>query len=84
MGIAKQAVKANKKQVLSGAGQACSKLAALVLDVDNAGWNKVIGMQNALVHDCLNLDPERVMAVVKSNQFQVLIEFAVKTLKRFE
>jgi len=84
IGIAKQAIKAKGKQVPSDARQAFNKLAALGLDESNADWKRIVGMRNALVHDYLNLDPERVMAAVKSNQYQVLIEFAVKTLKRFE
>jgi len=77
-------MKANKRQAPIDARQVFSNLAALGLDVGDAGWSKVIGMLNALVHDCLNLDPKRVTAVVKSNQYQVLINFAIKTLKRFE
>ncbi len=83
IGIAKQAIKAKGKQVPSDARQAFNKLAAPGLDESNADWKRIVDMRNALAHDYLNLDPERVMAVVKSNQYQVLIEFAVKTLKRF-
>ncbi len=41
-------------------------------------------MRIALVHGYLNLGAGRVIAIVKSNPYQVLIEFAVKTLIRLE
>lgn len=81
IGIAKQTLKAQGKEVPSEARQAFSKLRMLGLDTTNAEWGKIIGMRNALVHDYLNLDPERVLDVIRQGHYKVLLEFAKERLK---
>jgi uncharacterized protein YutE (UPF0331/DUF86 family) len=67
---------AMKAQVAADARKTFSKLRMLGLDPTGADWNRIIGMRNALVHDYLNLDPERVLEVIKNKHYQVLLDFA--------
>jgi uncharacterized protein with HEPN domain len=53
-----------------------SKLKIRGLDLGHADWNSIIGMRNALVHDYLNIQPERIKEVIRNKQFKVLFEFA--------
>jgi uncharacterized protein YutE (UPF0331/DUF86 family) len=80
IGIAKQTLKGQGKEVPSEARQAFSKLRMLGLDPTDAQWDKIIGMRNALVHDYLNLDPERVLDVIRQGRYKVLVEFASQRL----
>lgn len=80
IGIAKQSIKAKNKQVPSDARKAFEKMAELGMDTLGADWKSIVGMRNAIVHDYLNLDREKVLAVVKNNEYKVLIQFAQKAL----
>lgn len=81
IGIAKQTLKALGKEVPSDARQAFSKLRMAGLDPTDADWNRIIGMRNALVHDYLNLDRERVLDVIRHDHYQVLLAFATARLQ---
>jgi uncharacterized protein YutE (UPF0331/DUF86 family) len=81
IGIAKQVLKARGLQVPSDARQAFVKLRSLGLDPTQADWNRIIGMRNALVHDYLNLQPERITEVIVNQHYKVLLEFARHHLK---
>lgn len=76
IGIAKQSLKGAGKEVPADARKAFSKLRMLGMDSTGADWNKIIGMRNALVHNYLNLDPDRVMEVIKNKHYQTLLDFA--------
>jgi uncharacterized protein YutE (UPF0331/DUF86 family) len=76
IGIAKQVLKANDFQVHIDAREVFSKLKIRGLDPGHADWNRIIGMRNALVHDYLNIQPERIKEVIRNKQFKVLFEFA--------
>lgn len=76
IGIAKQSLKARGLQVPSDARRAFSKLQSLGLDQSGADWNRVIGMRNALVHDYLNLEPERIAEVIRNDKYTQLLLFA--------
>jgi uncharacterized protein YutE (UPF0331/DUF86 family) len=76
IGIAKQTLKARGVQVPSDARQALAKLRTLGLDPTDADWNRIVGMRNALVHDYLNLDPERITEVVKGGDYKVPLQLA--------
>lgn len=80
IGIAKQRLKAQGKQVPSDARQAFQKLQGLGLDQSGIDWVPVVGMRNALVHDYLNMDPARVIAVIQSQKHKKLIDFALQQL----
>lgn len=81
IGIAKRTLKAEGKQVPSDARQAFSKLKSLGLDSTGADWNRIIGMRNALVHDYLNIEPDRVLDVIRLKHYEVLLDFAAERLK---
>lgn len=76
IGIAKQVLKSKQVQVPSDARQAFVKLRSLGLDPTAADWNRIIGMRNALVHDYLNIEPERVAEVITDGHYKVLMTFA--------
>jgi len=76
IGIAKQVLKAKAVQVPSDSRQAFAKLRSMGLDPTQADWNRIIGMRNALVHDYLNLQPERITEVIINQHYKVLLEFA--------
>jgi len=80
IGIAKRTLKAEGKQVPSDARQAFSKLKSLGLDSTSADWNRIIGMRNALVHDYLNIEPDRVLDVIRLKHYEVLLDFAAERL----
>lgn len=81
IGIAKQGLKASGKEAPSDARKAFEKIKAMGLDHTEADWNRIIGMRNALVHDYLNLDPEKVLAVVRKGQHEELFSFAFSVLE---
>jgi len=80
IGIAKRTLKAEGRQVPSDARQAFSKLKSLGLDSTDADWSRIIGMRNALVHDYLNIDPDRVLDVIRLKHYEVLLDFAAERL----
>lgn len=45
-----------------------------------AGWRKVIGLRNALVHDYLNIDPEIIRSVIAQSYTDQLFTFAEQGL----
>lgn len=81
IGIAKHSLKSVGKEVPSDARKTFEKLRILQMDSSGADWNRIVGMRNALVHDYLNLDPERVLDVVRQRHYQVLLDFAKQRLK---
>lgn len=80
IGIAKRTLKAEGKQVPSDVRQAFSKLKSLGLDGTDADWNRIIGMRNALVHDYLNIDPDRVLDALRLKHYRVLLDFSAERL----
>lgn len=81
IGIAKQTLKSLNKTAPADARHAFEKLKAEGLDNTNIPWNKVIGMRNALVHDYLNIERERIISVVQHNHYVGLIKFAKEKLE---
>jgi len=81
VGIAKQVLKSRGVQVPSDARQAFVKLCSLGLDPTAADWNRIIGMRNALVHDYLNIEPERVRELITGGHYKVLLAFASHHLR---
>lgn len=49
-----------------------------------AGWRKVIGLRNALVHDYLNIDPEIIRSVITQGYSEQLFVFAEQGLAWLE
>lgn len=75
IGIAKQTLKSLGKNTPNEARQVFEKLKAEGQDHSNIPWNKVVGMRNALVHDYLNIDRERIISVIRNNHHSELITF---------
>jgi uncharacterized protein YutE (UPF0331/DUF86 family) len=80
IGIAKRTLKAEGKQVPSYARQTFIRLKSLGLDSAGADWNRIIGMRNAFVHDYLNIEPDRVLDVIRLRHYEVLLNFAAERL----
>lgn len=76
IGVAKQSLKGQLLAVPSDARQSFAKLKANGLDASNIPWDKVVGMRNAIVHDYLKLNPERIIDVLNRNDHLALIDFA--------
>ncbi len=81
IGIAKQTLKSEGLEVPGDARQSFAKLKAHGLDTTGIPWPKVIGMRNALVHNYLNLEPERITEVIASGQYLALFDFAALRLQ---
>jgi len=76
IGITKQTLKSLNKSIPTDTRQSFEKLKAEGQDNSDLPWNKVIGMRNALVHDYLNIDRERIISVIKNDHHLALIQFA--------
>lgn len=76
IGITKQTLKSLNKSIPTDTRQSFEKLKAEGQDNSDIPWNKVIGMRNALVHDYLNIDRERIISVIKNDHHLALIQFA--------
>lgn len=76
IGIAKQTLKSQGVHVPVEARKAFEKLKSQGQDNSDIAWPQVIGLRNALVHDYLNLDRERIIEIVKTNRYRALIEYA--------
>ena len=59
-----------------------SKLKISGLDPGHVDWNRIIGIRNVLVHDYLNIQPERIKEVIRNKQFKILFEFAKYHLQK--
>ena len=81
IGIAKQTLKAQGCQSPTDARQVFAKLKAKGMDPTDTPWPQVIGMRNALVHDYLNFDPERITSVIANHHYLKLIIFAESMLE---
>lgn len=75
IGIAKQTLKSLGKHTPPEARQVFAKLKAEGQDHSQVPWNQVVGMRNALVHDYLNIDRERIISVIRNNHHSELITF---------
>ena len=85
IGIAKHWSYAINKTAPADAYSAFEKLSqAGIIAVDNVPWKQVIGMRNALVHDYLNIDPEIIRLVIKSQTYKELFEFSELGLKALQ
>ena len=75
IGIARKALKDHGAEVPTEARRVFSRLRTHGLDPTDADWNRIVGMRNALVHDYLDLDPERIAEVVTTGKYRVLLKF---------
>lgn len=80
IGIAKQTLKSLGKHTPPEARQVFAKLKAEGQDHSQIPWNQVVGMRNALVHDYLNIDRERIIDIIRQGHYLALIRFAQEKL----
>jgi len=76
IGIAKHWSYALNKIAPADAYSAFEALSQQGEKIDAVEWRKVIGMRNALVHDYLNIEPEIIKWVIKSESYKKLFKFA--------
>ncbi len=84
IGKAKQLLKAGGKQVPLSAYDSFLGLAELgvVKTGDLTAWNAAIGLRNRIVHDYMNIDMQRVLELVKSNQYRFVTDFLLMPISR--
>jgi uncharacterized protein YutE (UPF0331/DUF86 family) len=82
IGKAKQLLKAQGETVPVSAYDAFGALARLgIIDTDSlSAWNGVIGLRNRIVHDYMNADLNRVLALVRCQDYAFLIDFLLAPL----
>jgi len=80
IGIAKQSLKGQGLEVPSDARQSFAKLKAHGMDNTDIPWDKVVGMRNAIVHDYLKLNPDRINDVLNRDEHLKLFAFAFSRL----
>lgn len=81
IGLAKRVLKAQGLVVPSESRKSFEKLASLGQDATGIDWVRVIGMRNALVHDYLDIDQQRILEVLTSGECYRLFEFCSQFLK---
>jgi uncharacterized protein YutE (UPF0331/DUF86 family) len=82
VGKAKQLLKAAEKQVPLSAYDSFIGLVNLgsVNEDDLSAWNAAIGLRNRIVHDYMNIDMQRVLDLVKNNQYRFVTDFLLKSI----
>jgi uncharacterized protein YutE (UPF0331/DUF86 family) len=75
IGKAKQWLKANEQPVPISGYDAFS---ALIAPADLPAWNAIIGLRNRLVHDYMNIDMDRVTALLTADKDQFVVRFFLK------
>ena len=77
IGKAKQLLKASGKQVPLSAYDGFLGLAELgVIKASGlTAWNAAIGLRNRIVHDYMNIDMQRVLDLVKNEQYRFISDF---------
>lgn len=82
IGKAKQLLKAAGKQVPLSAYDSFLGLAELgvIKTGDLNAWNAAIGLRNRIVRDYMNTDMQRVMELVKNEQYRFITEFLLEPI----
>ena len=77
IGKAKQILKAKGEPVPVSAYDALAVLARLrvIAEADLQAWNAAIGLRNRIVHEYMNIDIERVLELVRTDQHRFVTEF---------
>jgi uncharacterized protein YutE (UPF0331/DUF86 family) len=77
VGKAKQLHKAAGKQVPLSAYDSFLGLAefGIVKTGNLTAWNAAIGLRNRIVHDYMNIDMQRVLELVKNEQYRFITDF---------
>ncbi|MCF6282030.1 MAG: DUF86 domain-containing protein [Candidatus Polarisedimenticolaceae bacterium] len=77
IGKAKQILKANGEPVPVSAYDAIASLTRIgvISETELPAWNAVIGLQNRIVHEYMNVDIERVLELIQAGQHELVTEF---------
>lgn len=79
IGKAKQLLKELSKPVPVSAYDAFTALAesGVITSDDVSVWNAAIGLRNRIVHDYMNIDINRVLDLVKKDEYRFLLSFLI-------
>ena len=82
VGKAKQLLKASGKQVPLSAYDSFLGISegGFVASDTLVLWNAAIGLRNRIVHDYMNIDMQRVLELVKNDQYRFITEFLLKPI----
>lgn len=77
IGKAKQLIKARNEQVPVGAYDAFTALVGLgaIQEAGMTSWAAIIGLQNRIVHDYMNIDMMLVLNLVKQDTYRFVVDF---------
>ena len=77
IGKAKQLLKVNGRQVPLSAYDSFLGISELgiIKTCDLNSWNAAIGLRNRIVHDYMNIDMQRVLELVKKDQYRFITDF---------
>lgn len=82
VGKAKHLLKAAEKQVPLSAYDSFISLSdiGLVKECNLPAWNAAIGLRNRIVHDYMNIDMQRVLELVKDDQYRFVTNFLLEAI----
>ncbi len=85
IGKAKQILKAKGEPVPVSAYVALAALVRLrlIAEADLSAWNAAIGLRNRIVHEYMNIDIERVLELVRTDQHRFVTEFLLAPVDIF-
>lgn len=83
VGKAKQLLKSAGKQVPLSAYDSFIGLEELgIVKISTlTDWNAAIGLRNRIVHDYMNIDMQRVLELVKNEQYRFITDFLLTPIK---
>jgi len=86
VGKVKQLLKAAEKQVPLSAYDSFISLSdlGLIQESDLPAWNAAIGLRNRIVHDYMNIDMQRVLELVKNDQYRFVTNFLLEAIPHKE
>lgn len=82
VGKAKHLLKAAEKQAPLSAYDSFISLSdiGLVKEYNLPAWNAAIGLRNRIVHDYMNIDMQRVLELVKDDQYRFVTNFLLEVI----
>jgi len=86
IGKAKQILKAGGESVPVSAYDALAALARqnIIEETDLQAWNATIGLRNRIVHEYMNIDIQRVLELVRADQYRFVVEFLLDPVNSIE
>ena len=83
IGKAKQIIKSRGEPAPVSTDDVFAALARLkvIADSDLPAWNAAIGLRNRIVHEYMNIDMDRVLELVRSDQHQLVTDFLLSPIQ---